>query len=347
MGIETILKQHISSIKYYENLPCILVNGSQLFETDDKYIHKDLKRLNELNIINPLKKIMTDDNLTDKLNYSSLGVTVSKAINQFEISAVSKKYILFISEYIREQKNLTDYISIAEFIRGFIHKSDMTEKELNIFSYCINKYFHTNLHLFVHNKMKVLYLESISVTEELYQCLKEDEGFNLENKRLNDFTKKHNQTYTIINDYLNVLSYTYTKSLNSAIVDLLKLYVNPDKADVKTQKAINKILDVLENCNDFFKIHAQLDDINENIDIIVDDLRKYTKNKNEKIIKRSENIIAAFKDATSLLICKKQILILFFNKYLASLIYQNYFKLYSIFKINDFCVGSNFKELEE
>ena len=96
MGIETILKQHISSIKYYENLPCILVNGSQLFETDDKYIHKDLKRLNELNIINPLKKIMTDDNLTDKLNYSSLGVTVSKAINQFEISAVSKKYILFI-----------------------------------------------------------------------------------------------------------------------------------------------------------------------------------------------------------------------------------------------------------
>ena len=188
MGIETILKQHISSIKYYENLPCILVNGSQLFETDDKYIHKDLKRLNELNIINPLKKIMTDDNLTDKLNYSSLGVTVSKAINQFEISAVSKKYILFISEYIREQKNLTDYISIAEFIRGFIHKSDLTEKELNIFSYCINKYFHTNLHLFVHNKMKVLYLESISVTEELYQCLKEDEGFNLENKRLNDFT---------------------------------------------------------------------------------------------------------------------------------------------------------------
>ena len=347
MGIETILKQHISSIKYYENLPCILVNGSQLFETDDKYIHKDLKRLNELNIINPLKKIMTDDNLTDKLNYSSLGVTVSKAINQFEISAVSKKYILFISEYIREQKNLTDYISIAEFIRGFIHKSDMTEKELNIFSYCINKYFHTNLHLFVHNKMKVLYLESISVTEELYQCLKEDEGFNLENKRLNDFTQKHNQTYTIINDYLNVLSYTYTKSLNSAIVDLLKLYVNPDKADVKTQKAINKILDVLENCNDFFKIHAQLDDINENIDIIVDDLRKYTKNKNEKIIKRSENIIAAFKDATSLLICKKQILILFFNKYLASLIYQNYFKLYSIFKINDFCVGSNFNELEE
>ena len=195
--------------------------------------------------------------------------------------------------------------------------------------------------------MKVLYLESISVTEELYQCLKEDEGFNLENKRLNDFTQKHNQTYTIINDYLNVLSYTYTKSLNSAIVDLLKLYVNPDKADVKTQKAINKILDALENCNDFFKIHAQLDDINENIDIIIDDLRKYTKNKNEKIIKRSENIIAAFKDATSLLICKKQILILFFNKYLASLIYQNYFKLYSIFKINDFCVGSNFNELEE
>ena len=48
-----------------------------------------------------------------------------------------------------------------------------------------------------------------------------------------------------------------------------------------------------------------------------------------------------------MLICKKQILILFFNKYLASLIYQNYFKLYSIFKINDFCVGSNFNELEE
>lgn len=348
MEIEMIIQQLVSSIRYYEKLPCIKVNGSDLFETNNKYIHKDSRRLNELNIINPLKKIMTDSNLTDKLDYSSLGVTISKSVNQFEISAVSKKYILFISKYIRNKKNLTDYISIVAFIQEFIQKNYMPENELYVFSYCINKYFYTSLHLFVHNKMKTLYLESKFATDKLYQCLIEDEDINIENEQLNDFAKKYIVTYSVINDYLNNLRHNYTKALCNAIADFFRLYVNIDKIDSKTQDALNKILDILENCDDFFKIHAHLKDINENTNIIVDNLKHYTEDKDKKTVKRTENIIARFKNADSLLICNKEkISALFFNKYLASLIYDNYSKFYSIFKMNDFCTSNAFNELAE
>ena len=206
MGINAVIQQLVSSIKHYENLPYIKVNGSELFETDNKYMDKKEKRNNVLNIINPLKKIMNDSNLTGNLDCSLLGVTVSKPVNQLEISSVSKKYILFISEYIRNIKDLTDYISITEFIRGFMQKNNMTENEKYLFSYCINKHFYTSLFLFVHEKKKSLYLEAVSVTEELHQCLQEDKGINIENKKLNDFAKKHNITYGVINDYLNDLN---------------------------------------------------------------------------------------------------------------------------------------------
>ena len=348
MGINAVIQQLVSSIKHYENLPYIKVNGSELFETDNKYMDKKEKRNNVLNIINPLKKIMNDSNLTGNLDYSLLGVTVSKPVNQLEISSVSKKYILFISEYIRNIKDLTDYISITEFIRGFMQKNNMTENEKYLFSYCINKHFYTSLFLFVHEKKKSLYLEAVSVTEELHQCLQEDKGINIENKKLNDFAKKHNITYGVINDYLNDLNHKYTKSLSHAIVTLLELYVNPEKIDIKTQEAINKILDILETCDNFFRTHDSLDDINENIDIIVDDLKHYTENKKEKTVKRTENIIARFKDTDSLLMCdKEKISTLFFYKCITLLIYQNYFKFYSIFKMNDFCTSSNFNELAE
>ena len=65
-------------------------------------------------------------------------------------------------------------------------------------------------------------------------------------------------------------------------------------------------MDILENSDDFFKIHAYLKDINENTNIIVDNLKHYTEDKDKKTVKRTENIIARFKNADSLLICNKE-----------------------------------------
>ena len=355
MEINAIIQQLVSGINYYEKLPCIKVNGSELFETDNKYIHKDSRRLKELNIINPLKKIMTDSNLTDNLDYSSLGVTISKSVNQLGISAVSKKYILFVSQYLRKKKNLTSYISVAELVKNFIQSNEMSDDDLYSFQCCVNDYFHLNLYLFAHNKLKQLYLKAKNMCNNLYDCLCTDNAsfVSNDNIQLNQFCEKTPITFIVINDYLNERGHKYTKALSSAIVDFCELYVNIENVDDLTKNAINKILDILEDCNQnyFFKLVEPLNDINKNIEIITADLENYIKTKskgNERTIKRVKKIIDAFENAESFLLCDYiEISTRFFIKYLSSLIYEHYFNFYSIFKMNAFCIGCNFNELAE
>jgi len=97
MEIDTIVQELLSSIKYYEGLPCVTVTSSDLYNAVEILKKTKLIKNDTFNILNPLKKIMVDSNLTDDFKHSYLGITISKSYNKFEITAPSMKYILFIS----------------------------------------------------------------------------------------------------------------------------------------------------------------------------------------------------------------------------------------------------------
>ena len=96
--IKLIVEKLADSVAYYEDFPDITVNGSNIVNSN-KYVHPDIKRSAELQVLNPLKKLMINDNLTDNFKYSALGITISKEETRFEVTSCSKEYILFISAF--------------------------------------------------------------------------------------------------------------------------------------------------------------------------------------------------------------------------------------------------------
>ena len=140
--IKLIVEKLADSVAYYEDFPDITVNGSNIVNSN-KYVHPDIKRSAELQVLNPLKKLMINENLTDNFKYSALGIKISKEETRFEVISCSREYILFISEFLRKKGHLTDYISITQFIQEFINKINVNENVLSSFVYNINKYFYS------------------------------------------------------------------------------------------------------------------------------------------------------------------------------------------------------------
>ena len=334
-NIKPIIENLADSITYYEGISNITVNGANIVESN-KYVHKDTKRNNELHVLNPLKKLMIDDNLTDNFKHSQFGITISKLENQFEITACSKKYILFVSDFLRNEKHLTDYISITQFIQEFINKNNIEKEDLQSFVYNINKYFYINFYLFIHNKMKQLYLDCISETKEFYSFI---------NKHItpDDFL-----TQRTLQDFHQNIVAKYKKHLIGAIIDFIHLYMNLEKIDIPTQNAANKILDILEHNDDYYMILNNRDKINGLLTTIINNLEEYPTKNNERTKNKINNIINKLNNANSLLdINKDELLLLFFKKYLTSKLSENHPRFYSVFKLTDISKGHGFEIIAE
>ena len=333
--IKLIVEKLADSVAYYEDSPDITVNGSNIVNSN-KYVHPDIKRSAELQVLNPLKKLMINDNLTDNFKYSVLGITISKEETRFEVTSCSREYMLFISEFLRNKRHLTDYISITQFIQDFINKINVNEDVLSSFDYNINKYFYINFYLFIHNKMKELYLDTVSKTKQFHKYLVEH------------ITPDDSLMQQALQVFCQNIVAEYTHYLISAIIDFLHLYINPEKIDIPTQNAINEILDILEQNDDYYMLLNNRNTINTLLKTITDNLEKYPTKNNKRTENKINNIIDKLNNANSLLdIDKDELLNSFFKNYLASKISESYPKFHSVFKLIDMSKGYGFNLIAE
>ena len=137
--------------------------------------------------------------------------------------------------------------------------------------------------------MKELYLDAVSETKVFHKYLVEHitPDDSLMNQALQVFCQ-------------NILS-EYTHYLISAIIDFLHLYINPEKIDIPTKNAANKILDILEQNDDYYMILNNRNKINAFVKIITDNLKEYPTKNNERTKNKINNIINKLNKTNSLL----------------------------------------------